>query len=194
MRSPHDHAGHRVAHAQERGPRDHTGAVVHPGTRLHVDVVLADAGDPARAFGILARALSLDPTNPSLYQGALELAKAAGAVDRLAHALRRTAAVAEDVGASLYLWRELARLLGSPLSRPEQAEAAWREVLRRSPEDADAQSALQALAEAQRVDAPERLRQQREAEATRLEEEGTDPEPLLPDFMSESWDRIEWDW
>ncbi|HXG78589.1 MAG TPA: hypothetical protein VNJ31_04510 [Methyloceanibacter sp.] len=30
--------------------------------------------------------------------------------------------------------------------------------------------------------------------AEAIEEHGTDPEPLLPDGMSEEWDEAEWTW
>ncbi len=141
-------------------------------------MLFEEKGDHRGAFEAVSRAIALDPGNAGLVDAALEHAKQAGVVELLAPSLQRLAATAVEPAATV-LWRSLAQLLGSALGRPEEAAAAWREVLRRSPEDEDATRALAAAEQgATAATAIDGGRAQIEAEARALESQGSDPAAL----------------
>ncbi len=100
--------------------------------------------DPAAALDALCRALAIDPGNESLVQSARAYADQAGAHRAFADALQRAAHLAGEAAATR-LWRQLAQLLASPLAAPEEAVAAWGEVLKSAPEDEEALVAVAAL-------------------------------------------------
>ena len=97
-----------------------------------------ERGNAKGALDALCRALVIDPSSESLLASARAYADSANDHRHFAQALSRAATVAAH-DASERLWRHLAQLLASPLSAPEEAAAAWREVLARNPEDAEAQ-------------------------------------------------------
>ncbi|MBX5481947.1 MAG: tetratricopeptide repeat protein [Myxococcaceae bacterium] len=145
-----------------------------------VALLCEERGEAKKAFEALARALVLDPANPSLLQGAAEHAQKANAAGELALWLRRAATNAPGDAATA-LWRNVGRLLSTPEADPALWREAWEEVLRLSPGDGEATAALRALQQAAQAAAPgpadEKARL--EAEARALEAKGADPEAAI---------------
>lgn len=134
---------------------------------------LEGKGELKKAYQARALALRLDPGRPGLLEKLLETAKGAEALEPAAQALRRAAQIASPAVA-VNIFRSLASLLLNPLSRPGEAEAAWEEVLKRAPEDAEAQEALRALRRAPQPAEGDR-RAGLDAEARKLEASAADP-------------------
>ncbi len=142
-----------------------------------LSLLFEEKGDHRSAFEAVSRAIALDPGHAGLVEAAYEHAERAGAVELLAPALQRIAATADEPAAT-GLWRSVARLLGGVLARPDEADAAWREVLRRLPEDAEATSALEAPERGGPVAPAGGERVRLEAEAKALEAQASDPAAL----------------
>ncbi len=96
--------------------------------------------DSRRAFGVLKRLLREPARPPNLVAALIAHAKASHAEWDLAVALRHAAELAE--GDAVELWRSLATLLEDSGGRSEESLAAWREVLKRAPDDPAAKAAL----------------------------------------------------
>src|SRR5260221_7972299 len=94
--------------------------------------------DSRRAFGVLKRLLREPARPPNLVAALIAHAKASHAEWDLAVALRHAAELAE--GDAVELWRSLATLLEDSGGRSEESLAAWREVLKRAPDDPAARS------------------------------------------------------
>jgi len=114
---------------------------------------LAAHPEPRRSFAVLKKLLREPMRPPKLVSTLLAQAKASHTEWELAVALRHAAELFEE--GSVELWRSLAQLLQDPLGRPDDALTAWREVLKRSPEDADARAALSTAGGAPPKAAPE---------------------------------------
>ncbi|MGQ0507405.1 MAG: tetratricopeptide repeat protein [Myxococcaceae bacterium] len=123
-----------------------------------------EAGRHRDAFAARARALNLDPGRPGLLRSVVETAHKAGAQPELAEALRRTAGGAPGI-TGLPLWRNLAQVLQSSLNQPDEAGNAWREVLRRAPDDAEAKNALLGLTQPKQAADPAEVLAQEERAA-----------------------------
>lgn len=141
-----------------------------------LSVVFEEANEPQKAFQALAWALPLDPGRPGLLGSLVKAAESAKAQEALAHTLRRSVQVAQDVEVST-LWRALAQTLAGPLARPAEALEAWNEVLRRLPDDVEATQGVTAARKALTSE-PQDPRQKLEAEARRLEASAVDPQAL----------------
>jgi tetratricopeptide (TPR) repeat protein len=135
-----------------------------------------EAGDTRAAVEVLGRALALDPTRLTVRQGLREQAEKSGAHAELAVALRR-AALGARPDAAAALWRELAELLQGTLGAPVQAQAAWAELLRLRPEDAEARAAVERLQEAVRQAEDPRALAAGRVQA--LEAQGAEPAQLV---------------
>jgi len=102
--------------------------------------------DHRRAFGILKRLLREPARPPNLVAVLTAHAKASHTEWELAVALRHAAELA--AGDALELWRSLATLLDDLDGRSEEALAAWREVVKRTPNDSEANAALSTVSKA----------------------------------------------
>lgn len=131
-------------------------------------------GELPKSLEALCLALYLRPEDAGLLSGAREAAAKSDAFESLAIALRRCAQAAPEPAATT-LWRSLATLLASPLSKALEAESAWQEVLKRAPEDPEALSAVAALKRAAAAAPALDERSRLEAEARRLEDSAADP-------------------
>ncbi|MFZ5470742.1 MAG: tetratricopeptide repeat protein [Myxococcota bacterium] len=140
----------------------------------NVAMLFDEAEEAGKAFEALALALVLEPERPMLLSSTLESAKKASAEQALAVTLRRAALVASPEAATA-LWRSLAQLCESPLSRPDEAEGAWLEVLKHAPGDPAATEALAALKRSTADGEPTEPRAKLLAEAKKLEASAADP-------------------
>src|SRR5690606_29892363 len=139
-------------------------------------ILYEEEGELRSAVDVLGRALVLDPERATLRDALREQAERADAGPQLAAALRRAAQAAPDHAATS-LWRELALLLQGSLRSPVDAQAAWREVLRLDPEDAQAAEAVARLFEAVReADDP---RQKQLGVLAQLEADGAEPQAII---------------
>src|SRR5512140_2042827 len=130
----------------------HASTVKDRATQVAVELRIAQLcfdllKDAERAWTHLSQVIRLDPSNASAAFQAAQLSVQADEVDGLERLLEQAQRVAQiaQPPAALELWRNLAELLQSPLSRPDEALAAWQEVLKRSPQDAAALEAVRRL-------------------------------------------------
>ena len=105
-------------------------------------------GSKAKAFEWCAKAFELDPGDPALRQELERLAEAANEWDQLVALYTDQVADLEDDELKTTLLRKLATLSEEQLSRPEDAEVFYSELLEIHPDDLEALTALERIFEA----------------------------------------------
>lgn len=88
-----------------------------------------ETSEPARAFGLVALALAVEPDSSEIAARLGELAESTGAHVALATSLRRAAALADDAHTSVGLLRRAAEILEGPAGAPASAVELHRRLL-----------------------------------------------------------------
>jgi cellulose synthase operon protein C len=103
---------------------------------------LADVGERAQAKAALAAALDADPDHVEALSAFAELCVAEGDWSAAEHAYIRLVRHLPEPSRQAQIYRQLGELYDTSLPNPERAELAYREVLKREPEDEGAVSRL----------------------------------------------------
>lgn len=100
--------------------------------------VLAEVGEQASAKAALSAALDAQPDHAGALEALAELCLGEGDWTSAEQALLRLSRHAASAEQQADVYRRLAELYDTSLPNPERAELAYREVLRRAPDDAEA--------------------------------------------------------
>ncbi len=117
-----------------------------PAERVALEVTrgraLADVGERAQAKAALAAALDANPDHVEALSTFAELCVEEGDWSAAEHAYIRLVRHLPEPARQAQVYRRLGELYDTSLPHPERAELAYREVLKREPEDQDAVSRL----------------------------------------------------
>jgi len=144
-----------------------------PSARADLLASIADTydrwiGQPDLSFATLIEAIRLAPGRVDLRERAQSIAKEQELVEDLVDAYLEIAPACADPEAAIAILRHAARALDELAEDPDRSEATWSEIHRRSPDDPEASSALEA--HARRRDDPHALARALEERLERTED------------------------
>ncbi len=125
-------------------------AVTDPAQRIELEVrrgkMLVEAGDASQAREALSAALEANPDNAEALSAYADVCAAEGDYEAVEQAIIRLGRLVSDPNEQVGIYLRLGTLYDKHLPNPERAEMAYREVLKRAPDNLRAREKLVDLA------------------------------------------------